>query len=103
MTAVRVQLFSPLDPDQRNALARFDEDVRLLCTQAPRSHRTLHARITAAYRQALATAAGDPHDASWSVLVQSVDALLAAAGTGGSAAAARLRRFVDENADALER
>ena len=77
----------------------FTDDVRRVWPRAC-------APIVAAYRRALSTAAGVPEDPAWTALVDALDALLAKAVAapepGAQAAAARLRRFVAENRDALE-
>jgi hypothetical protein len=99
-----------LDSEAFAALQRFDEDARTLCTassqQGGGSARALHARATAAYRDALATGAGLPADRSWQIFIRSVAALVATPNVGqlhssAAAAVARLRRIVEENADLL--
>jgi hypothetical protein len=83
-------------------LRRFDEDAQTICAASPS---TLHARATAAYREALATAGGQPSDRSWEVFVETVAALIASvvdiSQPRVAAAVTRLRRLVEENADLL--
>jgi hypothetical protein len=99
-----------LDSEAFAALQRFDEDAQALCAASPPegagSPRALHARATAAYREALTTGAGLPADRSWRIFIRSVAALVAAPIVAPShpravAAAARLRGIVEENADLL--
>jgi hypothetical protein len=99
-----------LDSEALAALQRFDEDAQTFSavstiagTGSP--HR-LSARATAAYREALAASPGLPADRRWELFIRSVAALIAMPmitrpHPGAAAAAARLRRIVEENADLL--
>lgn len=87
------------------ALARFDDDVGLVCdatAQPDRRH-----IVVDAYRQALETAAGVPGDAVWDNLLALVAELVRSVNAVRDnrirAAVDRLAGFVAENGEDLER
>jgi hypothetical protein len=100
-----------LDPDQRDALARLDDDLAAITRAATLAVAVtaevlehlhlLRRRALAAYRDALARAAGRPNDPSWNVLALTVAAFVARAPEAqpgfAAGAAARLRALVEEN------
>jgi hypothetical protein len=99
-----------LDSETLAALQRFEEDAQTFCAASTipgaGSPRRVSARATAAYREALVASPGLPGDRRWELFIRTVAALLATpviatSRPGAAAAAARLRRIVEENADLL--
>lgn len=110
MTTFSIHHDHRLTAEASAALERFERDVRLMDTASTRgravSTGALQAQAIRAYRTALFEAAGRPRDRSWVAFARAVAALIATAAPdlsrpGVAAATARLRNFLDENADLL--
>jgi hypothetical protein len=94
-----------MNAEFEDALARFDDDVRLVCDATGQHVR--RQSVAEAYREALATAAGVPSDAAWDILLDSVVELVRSVDMVRDhrvrAAIDRLAGFVAENGEDLER
>jgi hypothetical protein len=96
-----------LDDEYRAAVARLDADLQIVARAAGQAGDDtlamlafLRKRVVAAYRTALADAAGSPYDMAWRLLELTVAAFIARVPSGlaleARAAAQRLRALTTE-------